>query len=343
MSLDFLLRLAGALVLSVCGWWAGDTLVTRSGASNVRGIIVLSLAGFALGLLLTPYFTTRPARWLRHNIRQIPAHNLLSGMIGLVIGLVVSALLALPLSLLPDPFGSILPLAAALLCAYIGVTTMITRERDLMATLQTRFSRNGNGTDRHVLLDTSVIIDGRIADISETGFIDAKMLVPRFVLNELQHIADSDDSLRRKRGRRGLEMLNRLMKDPNTPIEVSDLDAPDFQEVDAKLVALARDLDAAVVTNDYNLNKVADLQGVRVLNINELANAVKTVMLPGEPLSIQIIQEGKEPGQGVGYLDDGTMVVVEEGRPFIDQEKNVVVTRVLQTVAGRMIFAQLDE
>lgn len=342
MSLDFLLRLAGALVLGVSGWWAGESLVQRAGTTDVRAVVILSLAGFALGLLLTPHFTTRPARWLRQKIHQIPAHSLLSGTVGLVLGLVVSALLALPLSLLPDPFGSVLPLVAALVCTYVGVTTMITRERDLMATLQTRFSRNGDGGGRHVLLDTSVIIDGRIADISETGFIDATMLVPRFVLNELQHIADSDDSLRRKRGRRGLEMLNRLMKDPETPIEVTDLDVPDFQEVDAKLVALARDLDAAVVTNDYNLNKVADLQGVRVLNINELANAVKTVMLPGEPLKIRIIQEGKEPGQGVGYLDDGTMVVVEEGRPFIDEEKDVVVTRVLQTVAGRMIFAQLD-
>lgn len=343
MSLDFLLRLAGALFLSMFGWWVGDTLVDRVGTSNPSAIVVLALAGFAFGLLLTPYFTTRPARWLQYKIRQIPAHNLLSGTIGLVLGLVVAALLALPLSLLPDPFGSVLPLAAALLCTYIGVTAMTTRERDLMAAIQTRFSRNGDSAKRHVLLDTSVIIDGRIADISETGFIDAKMLVPRFVLNELQHIADSDDSMRRKRGRRGLEILNRLMKDPDIPIEVTDMDTPDFQEVDAKLVALARDLDAAVITNDYNLNRVADLQGVRVLNINELANAVKTVMLPGESLTVQIIQEGKEPGQGVGYLDDGTMVVVEEGRSYIDTERDVVVTRVLQTVAGRMIFAQLDD
>lgn len=342
MSLDFLLRLAGALLLSVFGWWFGDTLIARSSNMNdIRGALILALAGFAFGLLLTPYFTTRPARWLRHKIRQIPAHHLLSGTIGLAFGLVIGALLALPLSLLPEPFGSILPLAAALLCAYVGVTTMVTRERDLLAALQTRFSRNGNGTKRYVLLDTSVIIDGRIADISETGFIDATMLVPRFVLNELQHIADSNDTLRRNRGRRGLEMLNRLRQDSATPIEITDLDAPDFQEVDAKLVSLARDLGAAIITNDYNLNKVAELQGVRVLNINELANAVKTVMLPGESLSIRIIQEGKEENQGVGYLDDGTMVVVEEGRSHLQEKKDVVVTRVLQTVAGRMIFAEL--
>ncbi len=342
MSLEFLLRWMGALVMASVGWWIGATLAERSGSDDVRSLLVLALAGFAFGLLLTPYLTTRPAGWLRRKIRQIPAHYLLSGTIGLALGLIIAALLAFPLSMLPDPFGNILPFVAALLFAYIGVMTMVTRERDLIAALRVRFSRNGSG-ERYVILDTSVIIDGRIADISRTGFIDATMLVPRFVLNELQHIADSSDPLRRNRGRRGLEMLNRLMKDSETPIEIADMDVPEFHEVDMKLVALARDLNAAIVTNDYNLNKVAELQGVRVLNINELANAVKTIMLPGETLKVHIIQEGKEPNQGVGYLDDGTMVVVEEGKAHIGKKKEVVVTRVIQTVAGRMIFAQLPK
>jgi uncharacterized protein YacL len=184
------------------------------------------------------------------------------------------------------------------------------------------------------------IADGRIADISQTGFIGETMLVPRFVLNELQHIADSSDPLRRNRGRRGLDMLNRLQKESVVPIRVSDIDIEELREVDDKLVMLAKQLHCPIITNDYNLNRVAELQGVVVLNINELANAVKAVFLPGETMGVRIIQEGKEVGQGVGYLDDGTMVVVENGKRHINQNIDVTVTKVLQTPAGRMIFAQ---
>lgn len=191
-----------------------------------------------------------------------------------------------------------------------------------------------------VLLDTSVIIDGRIADISRTGFIGETMLVPRFVLNELQHIADSSDPLRRNRGRRGLDMLNKLQKESVVPIRISDMDVDEVREVDDKLVVLAKRLHCPIITNDYNLNRVAELQGVPVLSINELTNAVRAIFLPGEGLDIRIIQEGKEAGQGVGYLDDGTMVVVENGKRHINQTINVTVTKVLQTSAGRMIFAQ---
>jgi uncharacterized protein YacL len=191
-----------------------------------------------------------------------------------------------------------------------------------------------------VVVDTSAVIDGRIVDIGKTGFILGSLVAPRFVLDELQRIADSPDALRRNRGRRGLEMLAALQKDSLTPVEISEANYPELEEVDAKLVALARDTGAAILTNDYNLNRVAELQGIRVLNINELANAVKAVVHPGEELSVRIIQEGKEPGQGVGYLDDGTMIVVEGGSRFLDQEIGISVTRVLQTVAGRMIFAQ---
>jgi uncharacterized protein YacL len=194
--------------------------------------------------------------------------------------------------------------------------------------------------DPHIVVDTSAIIDGRIAEIVESGFIYGTLVVPKFVLEELQHIADSSDTLRRNRGRRGLEILNRMQKESTTPVEILDEDVPEVAEVDAKLVALARVRSKAILTNDFNLNRVAELQGVRVLNINSLANAVKPAVLPGEELRVRVIQEGKEPGQGVGFLDDGTMIVVEGGVRYIDKDLDVAVTRVLQTVAGRMIFAQ---
>ncbi|MFC2015828.1 PIN/TRAM domain-containing protein [Chloroflexota bacterium] len=191
-----------------------------------------------------------------------------------------------------------------------------------------------------MLLDTSVIIDGRIADISQTGFILGTMVVPRFVLSELQHIADSPDPLRRNRGRRGLEMLNRLKSDSSVPVRITDMDVSEAHEVDDKLIMLAKQLRCPVVTNDYNMNRVAQLQGVLVLNINELANAVKSALLPGETISVRVIQEGTELGQGVGYLDDGTMIVVEEGRPYIGRTVPVLVKKVLQKTEGRLVFAR---
>jgi uncharacterized protein YacL len=194
--------------------------------------------------------------------------------------------------------------------------------------------------ERPVLLDTSVIIDGRIADISQTGFVSGTMLVPRFVLNELQHIADSPDALRRNRGRRGLDMLNRLKEESVVPVRITDMDVPEARQVDDKLIMLAKNLRCPIMTNDYNMNRVAQLQGVLVLNINELANAIKSVLLPGETITVKVIQEGKELGQGVGYLDDGTMIVVEGGRPYIGQTIPVLVKKVLQKTEGRLVFAQ---
>jgi uncharacterized protein YacL len=198
------------------------------------------------------------------------------------------------------------------------------------------------GAGRTILLDTSVIIDGRIADIAHTGFLVGTLLIPRFVLNELQYIADSPDNLRRQRGRRGMEVLSRLQKDTIIPVRISDIDVEGVRDVDDKLVILARQLRCPILTNDYNLNRIAELQGVAVLNVNELANAVKLVLLPGETLSVKIIQEGREAGQGVGYLDDGTMVVIEDGRDYLSLETTVIVTKVLQTAAGRMIFARIE-
>ena len=187
-----------------------------------------------------------------------------------------------------------------------------------------------------------MIIDGRIADIARTGFLAGTLLIPRFVLNELQYIADSADSLRRQRGRRGMEVLSVLQKDSTVPVRISDIDVEGVRDVDDKLVILARQLRSPILTNDFNLNRVAELQGVAVLNVNELANAVKSVLLPGETLDVAIIQEGKEVGQGVGYLDDGTMVVIEDGRDYLNNKVPVVVTKVLQTAAGRMIFARVS-
>jgi uncharacterized protein YacL len=302
-----------------------------------------------MGLVVTPYVTVRPFLALRKRIRQAPAQQLLAGTIGLVLGLIIAALLVFPLSLLPPPFKQILPIVVAALFGYFGMMVMVTRQQEIVGLVRGQLpERNGKkkrSTDgaKSVLLDTSVIIDGRIADISRTGFIEGDMLVPRFVLNELQHIADSADALRRRRGRRGLEMLRRLQSDSVTPVRVIDTDVDEVREVDDKLVLLAKRLTCPIVTNDYNLNRVAQLQGVRVLNINELANAVKALFLPGESLDIDIIQEGKEAGQGVGYLDDGTMVVVEDGRPYIGQQMEVVVTKVLQTAAGRMLFARMEQ
>jgi uncharacterized protein YacL len=190
------------------------------------------------------------------------------------------------------------------------------------------------------LVDTSAIIDGRIADIAKTGFIPGRLLIPRFVLNELQYVSDSADNLRRQRGRRGMEVLSELQKETSVPVTITDIDVEGIREVDERLVVLARQLSCPILTNDYNLNRVAELQGVTVLNINELANAVKAILLPGETLEMKIIQEGKEYGQGVGYLEDGTMVVIEDGHKYIGQTIEITVTKVLQTAAGRMIFAK---
>jgi uncharacterized protein YacL len=339
MVIELLFRLIGAGVLAFVTYKIGEAL----GGPYNRYVYVLVLSSIALGLLLTPWVTIKPFQWIRRRIRQLPAQHLVAGTIGLVVGLIIAALLALPLSRLPDPWAWILPLTGTVFFAYFGIAVMVMRRKDLLNVIGPRMYREGAlREDKYVLLDTSVIIDGRIADVSQTGFISGEMLVPRFVLNELQHIADSSDALRRNRGRRGLDMLRRLRDESVVPIRITDMDVEDYREVDDKLIMLAKQLRCSIVTNDYNLNRVAELQGVMVLNINELANAVKAVVLPGESLQVRIIQEGRELGQGVGYLDDGTMVVVENGRRYINNTVGVTVTKVLQTAAGRMIFAQPD-
>jgi uncharacterized protein YacL len=347
MSADFVLRLIGMAVLAMLGWQMGEYLDARTGEPDYRYILVLSLSGAALGLLLTPYLTSRPFLAVRQHIRRMPAQQLVAAIAGLVIGLIIAALLAVPIALLPEPIDALLSFGGVVVFSYLGVAIMVMRRQDIFNIIGSRrLNVRGGGAraeSSQVLLDTSVIIDGRIADVSRTGFIQGTMLVPRFVLNELQHIADSADTLRRNRGRRGLEMLNKLQKDSSVPILITDMDIDDVREVDDKLVLLAKQLHCPIVTNDYNLNRVAELQGITVLNINELANAVRAIHLPGESFEVKVIHEGTELGQGVGYLDDGTMVVVEEGRRHIGNRIPLVVTKVLQTAAGRMIFARPED
>jgi uncharacterized protein YacL len=244
----------------------------------------------------------------------------------------------------------VLPFVGVVLFGYLGMAVFVMRQADLFSIFRLTPGSSSDETSpsnmpsiRSILLDTSVIIDGRIADIARTGFLVGTLLIPRFVLNELQFIADSSDNLRRQRGRRGIEVISQLQKDTSTPLRITDMDVEGVREVDDKLVVLARQLRCPILTNDYNLNRIAELQGVSVLNVNELANAVKLVFLPGETIEVNVIQEGKESGQGVGYLDDGTMVVVEDGRNHLNKKINVTVTKVLQTAAGRMIFARLEK
>jgi uncharacterized protein YacL len=346
MSVDFVARLIGMVALFVGGFYTGTILGKSAGDQPVLWAIIFGLVGALMGLVVTPFLTTRPIRSIRTQITQVSVRTMVAGLIGLIVGLIIAALVAFPFSMLPTPFSQLLPFIGVILFSYLGVTIMVMRQNDIMSLFGNRFSagmKDPSASDADgnvVLLDTSVIIDGRIADIARTGFVAGPMLVPSFVLNELQHIADSSDGLRRQRGRRGLDILNRLQKDPSISFRITDLDVEGIREVDDKLVVLAKQLNSQILTNDYNLNRVAELQGVNVLNINELANAVKTVFLPGENLEVNVIQEGKEAGQGVGYLDDGTMVVIEEGKDYIDRQIPVTVTKVLQTAAGRMIFAR---
>lgn len=359
MRWGLLLRVLVTLIFVLLGWElsrqiAGVDTLTSLTLSSARIIVPAIVASGLVGLIGAPWLTVRPAHALRSSLRQIPTVQLMAATVGLAIGLTIAALLAYPLSLLPVPFGTILPFVGVIVMGYLGVTMMVLRHREILTFFRIQ-SVNQSQRDlpklplldkdnrmphsQMMLLDTSVIIDGRIADVAETGFLWAILGVPRFILNELQYIADSAEALRRNRGRRGLEILDRLQQIEDVEIVFLDQDPSGAQQVDEKLVYLGREMGAAIVTNDFNLNRVAKLQGVRVLNINELANAVKSVVLPGEEMSVHVIQEGKEINQGVGYLDDGTMVVVEQGRRFMGAQLPVRVTKVLQTNAGRLIFA----
>ncbi len=322
MTADRIVRIIFFIIFGIIGWYVGTVIAGSSDftLATLRWTVPAMLIGAVIGAFAAPYLSTKPARWVRRVVRQLPAQQIVAGTIGLVVGLVIAALLVLPLSRLPSPFGDILPAIGAVVFGYLGITVMVLRADDITDLVGGRWRKQPSAAKSEakideptpVLLDSSVIIDGRIADISQTGFVMGPMLIPRFVLNEVQYIADSADTM----------------------------DVKNVRQVDDKLVQLAKQLHCPIVTNDFNLNQVAQLQGVKVLNINALANAVKVLVLPGEMIHVQVIDEGKEMGQGVGYLDDGTMVVVESGLRYIGREIDVQVTKVLQTNAGRMIFGQ---
>lgn len=287
-------------------------------------------------------------RLIEEKLIKFPVTDLIFGTMGLVIGLMLAFLVTVALNSVEVLIlSSILPLILTLLFGYLGFQVGFQKRDELMALFpgsktgkDSKKNEDENERGKLKILDTSVIIDGRIADICQTGFLEGTLIIPEFVLEELQHIADSSDVLKRNRGRRGLDILNKIQKELAVGVEIYEGDFEEIQEVDSKLVKLAKVMNGYVVTNDFNLNKVCDLQGVAVLNINDLANAVKPVVLPGEEMKVQVIKDGKEQKQGIAYLDDGTMIVVEEGRNYIGKNIDVVVTSVLQTSAGRMIFAK---
>ncbi|MGE7941096.1 PIN/TRAM domain-containing protein [Lysinibacillus xylanilyticus] len=307
---------------------------------------------FTLSFAFSDYFV-RLISWMEEVLFKVPVGDLLFGTLGLIIGLIVAYFLGFAIDSIDLPnFTKVLPIILSFVLGYLGFRVGF-KKRDELIQL---FTLRGNNAKKKLpegvepqeirgsykLLDTSVIIDGRIADISETGFIEGVLVVPQFVLTELQHIADSSDTLKRTRGRRGLDILKKLQDERMTKVEITEEDFEDVQEVDLKLVRLAKKMgnDTQIVTNDFNLNKVCELHHVKVLNINDLANAVKPVVIPGENMQVMVIKDGKEHNQGVAYLDDGTMIVVEGGRSYIGQAITVTVTSVLQTSAGRMIFAK---
>lgn len=277
--------------------------------------------------------------------RRISVKGLSSAVFGLILGLIMAKLLINLFELIPidEITKNSVSMVVTLIFIYLGMVIAMRGKDEFNLVIPYVKLTRQNEKEEFILLDTSVIIDGRIADICKSKFIEGKLIMPHFILRELQQIADSPDALKRNRGRRGLDVLNKMQKISGINIKIHDQDYADIEEVDAKLVKMAKILDAKILTNDYNLNKIAELQGVTVLNINELANALKPVVLPGETMSIKITKEGKEQNQGVGYLDDGTMIVVDYARQLMGKKVDVVVSSVLQTAAGKMIFAKLAQ
>lgn len=344
VSATFWVRVLGMLLFGSLGLWIALSISgTPVRSEDWRYIATLTLAGAGLGLLITPSLTIVPIRYLSNRLRTVALEDLVAVALGLLVALVISALLALPLSMLPSPLGQLLPFVLSVLLCYIAASIALVRKSEIYSLVAGRREFGAHGpAPAGILLDSSAIIDGRIADLAGSGFLSGPLIVPRFILRELQRIADSEDLLRRRRGRRGLDVLNRLQKEALVPVRITDLDVEEVADVDGKLVHLARLYRCPILTTDYNLNRVAELQGVAVLNIHDLAQAVRPIVQPGEELTVQLVHEGKEYGQGVGYLDDGTMVVVDEGRAYIGQKVNVTVSRLLPTAAGRIVFAHLS-
>ena len=322
-------------------------------SGRIEGIIFIVFSTLFFGVILffiSPIIVTFIMKFMDYvekNIQKMPTAQIIFGTAGAIIGLVIASLIA-GLFNYESLIWNIVAVIFTVIMAALGAD-ISARKRDDILAFFTSTKRNTGFKDKKVkgftnenpkILDTSVIIDGRIFDICQTGFVEGPLIIPTFVLEELRHIADSSDGLKRNRGRRGLDILNKIQKELNIEVEIWEKDFSEIAEVDSKLLKLAQVLNGKVITNDFNLNKVAEFQGVPVLNINELANAVKPVVLPGEEMKIQVMKDGKESGQGIAYLDDGTMIVVEGGRRYIGEDIVVIVTSVLQTAAGRMIFAK---
>lgn len=328
-------------------------------SETILGVTFLSLgfmligavAGALLGNLASPYlirclfaFTS----WAEKSLSSISTQDLVLGTAGLFLGLIIANLVGIAFDRVPY-IGPYVSVVLSIILGYLGIHLCISKRNELVGWLHLHTESKGKGREKGrdgesgKLLDTNIIIDGRIVDVYRSGFLEGPLIVPVFVLEELQKIADSSDVLKRNRGRRGLDILNQFRKSNKDAIRIVTDDFEDVNEVDSKLVKLAREKNMKIVTNDYNLNKVAELQGVAVLNLNDLASAVKPTVIPGEQLFVQLVKQGREENQGVAYLEDGTMIVVENGSRAIGREVPVIITSVLQNSVGRMIFARLEE
>lgn len=351
ISLNFLVRLAGMFGLGYLGFRIGIALSGEPpNETEILATQLLTLAGAGLGLLTTHRWTVEPVRDLMRHMRSVSMAELTALVFGALVGLIFAVLLSVPLAQLPPPVGQFAPIVVAGALAYLGALLFSSRKKDiadlLLASRRGTFSWSQQFGDaiqpqRRYLIDTSAIIDGRVAAVAQTGFIEGTLLVPNFVLHELQSLADSADELRRMKGRRGLEILNTMQKQMHNTVEVLNVEVPGTMDVDEKLVILARQYRCPVITNDHNLGRVAELQGVKVLSLNQLADAVRPPVVPGQDLRVTIRDIGREREQGISFLEDGTMVVVEDARRLIGREVDTIVTRVYQTQTGRIVFAQL--
>jgi uncharacterized protein YacL len=349
--INFVRLFGGALGALIAVVLAGSFDIPRVDVTSLGGVVLLGGwvgAWFVIGFSILPHITVNPARSLIDNVTDLSTTEFVSATGGLIVGLLIGILLSVPMGNLPEPYRWVLPLGTVFVTGLGMMGLTVAKRQDLVDGLRSagfirtpdRLTGDSGGDGPITYVDTSALIDGRITDVVASGFLQGTLVVPRFVVDELQAIADNRDQARRVRGRRGLEVLNVLQKDPRVGVELTDEDPTSVTTVDAKLIELAKARGAGVLTNDFNLNRVAQLHDVRVLNLNHLANALKPAFLPGDGIRVKVIQQGKEPGQGLAYLDDGTMIVVEGGGEMMQTEVDVTVTRVLQTVAGRMVFAQ---
>ena len=370
-----LMHLASALIAEFLSFEMGSSTSEpfQIPLADALSVLIGVIAGGLIGYFSSPFLTATLRRfslWVEKQINKMPFSDVVAGVVGLAIGLIIANLIGVAFANIPV-VGSYIPVIFSIVFGYLGIHIVVKKQKEIADLIravpkwikESKSKHENHDSDKKEsdnkaekekeavaentvnnvslkLLDTSVIIDGRIADICRTGFIEGKLLIPVFVLEELQHIADSADALKRVRGRRGLDVLQRLRTEYGMLIEIINEDYDDITEVDSKLVRMGQLKGAKIITNDFNLNKVSELRGVPVLNINELSNAVKPVVIPGETMHVTVVKEGKEHNQGVAYLDDGTMIVVENGRRFMNEAIQVEVTSALQTAAGRMIFAK---